>query len=248
MSVPSTSCNAAHCCCRPQRSSAQPWRVEKSRVSMLPSDLACLDTGNRIMRAVIKLSRQCHRHNVPWAIENPDKSFCWMTSLLEELSNVRNVHEMTSDICAFGIKWRKNATVLAGHVDSADVWALNRMRCYGRTRCTVTNEKHMQVVGYDFSRQCARVNKAKTYPTAVVDTSDAPLPMSNACNAAGYDPIHQCSRTSRGKSYPTRLASRLASLLLGPPSPPECREHAMIWACEGTDDTPCCAESSLRRV
>ena len=92
---------------------------------MLPSDLACLDTGNRIMRAVIKLARPCHRHNVPWAIENPDTSFCWMTSLLEELSNVRNVHEMTFDFCAFGIKWGNNATVLAGHVDSADVWALN---------------------------------------------------------------------------------------------------------------------------
>ena len=28
----------------------------------------------------------------------------------------------------------------------------------------------------------------------------------------------------------------------------ERREHAMIWACNGRDDTPCCAESSLRRV
>ena len=33
-----------------------------------------------------------------------------------------------------------------------------------------------------------------------------------------------------------------------PLSPPEWREHAMIWACNGRDDTPCCAESSLRRV
>ena len=47
---------------------------------MSPSDLACLDTGNRIMRTVIKLARQCQRFNVPWAIENPEKSLCWMTS------------------------------------------------------------------------------------------------------------------------------------------------------------------------
>ena len=132
MSVPSTGWSVALCCCRPLRSSAQPWGMEKSRVSGSPSDLACLDTGNRIMRAVIHLARQCHRFNVPWAIENPEKSFCWMTSQLEELSQMHNVHKMT-------------------------------MR----------------------------------------------------------------------KTYPTKLAGRPSNLLLGPPSPPECREHAMIWACNG---------------
>ena len=54
MSVPSTGWSVARSCRRPLRSSAQPWRIDKSRVSMLPSDLACFDTGNRIMRAVIK--------------------------------------------------------------------------------------------------------------------------------------------------------------------------------------------------
>ena len=165
MSVPSTCWSAARCCCRPLRSSSQPWEIEKSSISLLPSDLVCLDTGNRIMRAVIKLARQCHRHNVPWAIENPEKSFCWNTQQLEALSKMRNVHKMTFDFCALGTKWRKLTTVLVGHVDSADVSALNRMRCYGRTRCTVTDEKHLQFVGYDFSHQCSRVNRAKTYPT-----------------------------------------------------------------------------------
>ena len=44
---------------------------------------------------------------------------------------MRNVNKMTFDICAFGTKWRKRTTVLAGHVDSADVWALHTMRCHG---------------------------------------------------------------------------------------------------------------------
>ena len=57
MSVPSTGWNAARCCSRPLRSSAQPWRIEESRVSMSLSDLACLDKGNCIMRSVIKLAR-----------------------------------------------------------------------------------------------------------------------------------------------------------------------------------------------
>ena len=64
MYVPSTGWNVARDCNRPLRSSAQPWVIEKFRVSMSPLDLTCLDTGNRIMRTVIKLARQCQRFNV----------------------------------------------------------------------------------------------------------------------------------------------------------------------------------------
>ena len=77
MFVPSAGWNVARDCSRPFRSSAQPWRIEKSRVSMSPSDLACLDTGNRITGTVIKLALQCQRFHVPWAIESPEKSLCW---------------------------------------------------------------------------------------------------------------------------------------------------------------------------
>ena len=74
MSVPPTGWNVARGCNRPLRSSAQPWGIEESRVSMSLSDLACLDKGNCIMRSVINLARQCQRFNVPWAIENPERS------------------------------------------------------------------------------------------------------------------------------------------------------------------------------
>ena len=80
------------------------------------------------MRTVIKLARQCQRFHVPWAIENPENSLCWTTSQLQELSKMRNVYKMTFDFCAFGTKWRKCTTVLAGHGDSADVRALDTMR------------------------------------------------------------------------------------------------------------------------
>ena len=76
MSVPSTGWNEARGCSRPLRSSAQPWGIEKSRVLCHFQILACLDTSNRIMRAVIELARQYQRSNVPWAIENPEKCLC----------------------------------------------------------------------------------------------------------------------------------------------------------------------------
>ena len=40
------------------------------------------------------------------------------------------------------VAWRKRTTVLAGHVDSADVWALDTMRCHGHKRCSFTVKKH----------------------------------------------------------------------------------------------------------
>ena len=101
------------------------------------------------MQTVIRFARQCQRFNVPWVIENPKKYLCWMTPQLQELSEMRNVYKMTFDFCAFGSKWRKRATVLAGHVDSAGVWALDTLRFRGHKWCSLTGEKHMQLVGYD---------------------------------------------------------------------------------------------------
>ena len=92
------------------------------------------------MRTVIKVARQCQRFHVPWAIENPEKSLCWTTSQLQELSKMRYVYKMTFHFCALGTKWRKRTAVLAGHVDSADLWALDTMRCRGHKRCSSTGE------------------------------------------------------------------------------------------------------------
>ena len=131
MSVLSIGWNLARDCRRPLRSSAQSWRIEKSRFSMSLSDLTCLDTGN-IMRTVIKLTRQRQRFNVCNSVT--------MTLLI-------SAHVHTE---AESIRWN---------------WQVD-------------------------SRICFR----------------------------------------------------------DPPSPSECRERAMIWTCNGIDDTSCCAVSSFRRV
>ena len=95
---------------------------------------------------------------------SPEKSLCWMTSQLQELSKMRNVYNMTFDFSAFGSKWRKRTTVPAGHVDSADVWALDTMRCRGRQRCSFTGDQHMQLVGHGSSHQCSRTHRSRIYP------------------------------------------------------------------------------------
>ena len=74
---------------------------------MSPSDLACLDTGNRIMQRVFKLARQCQRFHVPWAIENPENSLCWTTPQLQELSKMRNVAQNDFRLLCFWYQMAK---------------------------------------------------------------------------------------------------------------------------------------------
>ena len=117
-------------CRRPLRSSTQPWGIEKSRYSMSLSDLTCFANCNQIGTAMPPFPRTV-------GDRESRKTLCWMTSQLQELSKMRNVYTMTFDFCA---KWRKRTTVLAGHVESADVWALDTMRCRGHKRCSFTGE------------------------------------------------------------------------------------------------------------
>ena len=51
----------------------------------------------------------------------------------------------------------------AGHVDSADVWALNTMRCRGREPSLMNNT--CNAAGYDAIHQCSRTHRGKSYPT-----------------------------------------------------------------------------------
>ena len=74
---------------------------------------------------------------------------------------MRNVCKMTFDFCAFGTKWRKRTSVPAGHVVSADLWALDTMRCRGRERCSFTGDKHLQFVGCISSHQCSRTHRSR---------------------------------------------------------------------------------------
>ena len=78
MSVPSAGWNVARCCGQPLRSSAQPWGIEKSRASLSLSDLACLDTDNRIVRQIGTAVSQ-----------------------LQVVSKMHNVNKMTFDFCVF---------------------------------------------------------------------------------------------------------------------------------------------------
>ena len=57
-----------------------------------------------------------------------------------------------------------NSPGWSGHVDSADVWALDTMRCRGHKQCSFTGAKHMPLVGYDSSRQFSRTHRSRMFP------------------------------------------------------------------------------------
>ena len=120
--------------------------------------------GHQTMPVLTQATDSCVQPS-NWPDSVAASKFHGQSPQLTQLANMRDVHEITLDFCAFGTKWRRRTTFMAGHVYSADVYALNKMRCYGRTRCTFTNKKHMQLVGYDFAHRCSRTHRAKTYPT-----------------------------------------------------------------------------------
>ena len=85
-------------------------------------------------------------------------------------------------------------------------------------------------------------------PCAVADAIDAVLPVTNTRNSWVTTLLINVHVHTEAESTQRNLQAKYRVCFWDPPSPPERREHAMIWACNGRDDTPCCAESSLRRV
>eukprot|EP00959_Pyramimonas_sp_CCMP1952_P388443 8139760-Pyramimonas_sp.AAC.1 len=55
------------------RDVARPWGFSRSEVT--PKDWEKLRTGNKCLRAVLKIIAECNRSCVPWILENPHSSY-----------------------------------------------------------------------------------------------------------------------------------------------------------------------------
>eukprot|EP00959_Pyramimonas_sp_CCMP1952_P346150 7250176-Pyramimonas_sp.AAC.1 len=54
------------------RSRTQPWGTDLTNAT--DRDRASLETGNRIIRAVLRILRHLNRFKIPWILENPSTS------------------------------------------------------------------------------------------------------------------------------------------------------------------------------
>eukprot|EP00959_Pyramimonas_sp_CCMP1952_P318401 6662586-Pyramimonas_sp.AAC.1 len=59
-----------------------------SRSEMTPRDWEKLQTGNKCLRAVLKIIAECNRSGVPWILENPHSSYMFKTPELLRLASL----------------------------------------------------------------------------------------------------------------------------------------------------------------
>ena len=209
MSVPFTGWNVARRCCRPLRSSAQPWGIEKSRASMSPSNLAVLT------QATVSCEQWSNWHN------NVIASTYRGRSRIQKNLCVGWHHSWRSfQRCAMYTRWLR---YLCFWYQMAKTYnGPGRARGLGRRvgprhhALSRTQAVHL----YWWEKHATR--RLRLFSSVLTYTQAQPI--------------------RRNWQADSRIC------FWDPPSPPECREHAVIGACNGRDDTPCCAESSLRRV
>ena len=83
---------------------------------------------------------------------------------------------------------------------------------------------------------------------AIMGERDAHLQMRSTCSSWVTIILINAHVRTEPKRFRRSWQPDSHTCFWDPPSPPECRERAMTWACNGTDDTPYCAESSLCSV
>ena len=129
------------------RTKREPWGLaDQSRFSA--NDLAALQNGNRITKAVIKILNALTQAQVPWILENPRSSRMWHLPELLRLSQSRHAVFATGDFCQYGTKWRKRTGFLCMHCNAATVSRLLGKRCTGSSGlCSRTGCRHMLLQG-----------------------------------------------------------------------------------------------------
>ena len=147
LAPPCTSFSIARDRTRVIRSREQPWGVDMTGASQ--NDQRALETGNRTMRATLKILRWLNQHKVPWLLENPHMSRMWWIPELRAAVQAAKGHYRLCDFCAYGTPWRKRTTIACGNLDEADTMAISRL-CNGKHGyCSYTRQKHYQLTGSD---------------------------------------------------------------------------------------------------
>ena len=113
------------------------------------------------MRAAFSLASTAQSHGVPWLLENPSTSRCFLTPESDKL--ISNGAELIiGDQCQYGSLWRKRTGFLVGNVDTLDLGRLTR-RCVGaHGLCSRTGKPHHNLEGGHNTK------KASQYPQKAV--------------------------------------------------------------------------------
>ena len=68
--------------------------------------------GNQLLLQTVKLIHILWGRDVPWALENPWTSRCWLVSPLQDLIHARGATFGRLDYCQFNMPWKKSTGIL----------------------------------------------------------------------------------------------------------------------------------------
>lgn len=121
-----------------------PWGLPREQLS--EKDQERVQQGNRCFRAALRIIQWLDSCGVPWILENPSTSKCWLLPPLKRLASASHVRTVLTDFCQYGCAWRKRTKLLIGNLDAQDVCRLEKL-CTGRGLCSRTHKPHFHLTG-----------------------------------------------------------------------------------------------------
>ena len=108
------------------------------------ADRKKLETGNRLLLVTVRIIVACLMTKIPFVLENPHSSRCWITPLLQQLFNCHLCKYIQLDFCCFKESWKKPTGLLHAFVN---LQSLART-CKGtRNICSESGKRHIALKG-----------------------------------------------------------------------------------------------------
>ena len=108
------------------------------------SDQRQVTLGNAMLMFSIRLILICLALRIPFILENPYSSRCWITPIMQQVLRVAACKLIRLDFCCFGEPWKKPTGLLHAFIDLSEVEKI----CKGTGHlCSNTNKKHVALKG-----------------------------------------------------------------------------------------------------
>ena len=123
------------------------------------SDRQKLHLGNKLLLWTTMMAQLCSTISIPWVIENPGRSRCWLTPDFGIL--MKTAELVFVDYCQYHVPWRKNTGFLThGFPRLATIL---RTCCPIKGRCSATHKRHIILSGRD-ANNVWWTHRAQPYP------------------------------------------------------------------------------------
>lgn len=145
----------------PLRSDSSPMGLPNLKAA----DRKKLEIGNRLLFVTIRIIVACLMVKIPFVLENPHSSRCWITPLLQRLLGLQVCQYIHLDFCCFKESWKKPTGLLHAFVN---LQSLART-CKGtRNICSESGKRHIALKGRAPDGRF-RTLIAQPYPQALVE-------------------------------------------------------------------------------